>query len=78
MPRPFVELYASVETEDWLRAQEIHFETSRFIELMGIETNPGPVKAAAEVIGLCKNELRLPLSPLNKSNYSEIKKAFKP
>ena len=32
------------------------------------EVNPIPVKAAASLLGLCRNELRLPLTPLSMAN----------
>ncbi len=77
MPKPFVEIYTAFESSDWIRAQEIHFELSHLIEIMGIETNPGPVKAAAEILGLAKNQLRLPLAPVSQKNYQKIQEAFK-
>ncbi|MBE5787242.1 MAG: 4-hydroxy-tetrahydrodipicolinate synthase [Clostridiales bacterium] len=36
------------------------------------EVNPIPVKAAAAMIGLCANEVRLPLVPLSKSNEQKL------
>lgn len=37
------------------------------------EGNPVGVKAAVSILGLCQNELRLPLMPLTKGNYDKLK-----
>ena len=42
-----------------------------------IESNPAPVKYAAKVLGLCDDEIRLPLVKIKKETQEEIKKALK-
>lgn len=37
------------------------------------EVNPIPVKAGLNYLGLCKNELRLPLTPISKENFNILK-----
>ena len=37
------------------------------------EVNPIPVKAAASLMGFCKNEVRLPLAPLSKEHMKLLK-----
>ena len=37
------------------------------------EGNPVGVKAAVNILGLCQNELRLPLMPLTKGNFDKLK-----
>jgi len=39
-----------------------------------LENNPAGIKATLEILGFCKNELRLPLVPLSENNYIELKK----
>jgi 4-hydroxy-tetrahydrodipicolinate synthase len=41
-----------------------------------VEGNPVGVKAAVNILGLCENELRLPLVPLSKGNYDKLKEAM--
>ena len=41
-----------------------------------IESNPAPVKYAAKVLGLCGDEIRLPLVKIKKETEEEIKKAL--
>ena len=42
-----------------------------------IESNPGPVKYAAKLLGLCDDEIRLPLVKIKKKTQEEVKKALK-
>jgi 4-hydroxy-tetrahydrodipicolinate synthase len=39
---------------------------------MFIETNPVPVKTAAAIMGLCGEELRLPLAPLSDASRATL------
>ena len=42
-----------------------------------IESNPAPVKYAAKLLGLCNDEIRLPLVKINKQTEEEVEKALK-
>ena len=42
-----------------------------------IESNPAPVKYAAKLLGLCSDEIRLPLVNIKKETEDEIKTALK-
>ncbi len=42
-----------------------------------IESNPAPVKYAAKLLGLCSDEIRLPLVNINKDTEEVVKKALK-
>jgi len=41
-----------------------------------IESNPAPVKYAAKLLGLCDDEIRLPLVKVKKETQEEVKKAL--
>ena len=41
-----------------------------------IESNPSPVKYAAKLLGLCDDEVRLPLVKITKNTQDEVKKAL--
>lgn len=45
-------------------------------EALFVETNPGPVKYAAHLMGLCSGELRLPLVEVSDENKARIKTAL--
>ena len=54
---------------NWGEALEIQKKLLPFIKAIFAETNPAPIKYALSKIGLCENELRLPLAPV--SNFTE-------
>ena len=41
-----------------------------------IESNPAPAKYAAKILGLCDDEIRLPLVKIKKETEAEVKKAL--
>ena len=43
---------------------------------MFIESNPSPVKYAAKLLGLCDDEVRLPLVRITKKTEDEVKKTL--
>lgn len=57
-------------------AREIQFRFIEIIDLLFMEGNPSGVKAMLHVLGLCSNNLRLPLVPVSKPVYSKIVKAI--
>ena len=42
-----------------------------------LESNPAPVKYATKLLGLCSDDIRLPLVNINKKTEEEINKALK-
>ncbi len=55
-------------------ARQIHQELMPLMEAMFWETNPIPVKAAVSMRGLCRNELRLPMTELQPELYDKLEK----
>ena len=51
--------------------------TDPLIKVLFVETNPIPVKAALGMMGLCRPEPRLPLTPLSAAARPALKKALK-
>lgn len=69
-PREIEEISALFFRGEHERARELQKALLPLIHGLFWETNPTPVKYAAWRMGLCKNELRLPLAPLSAS-YEE-------
>jgi 4-hydroxy-tetrahydrodipicolinate synthase len=61
-PGAMVELVGAAREGDYETARERHAELMTVFDAMFVESNPVPVKIAAEELGLCASELRLPLS----------------
>jgi 4-hydroxy-tetrahydrodipicolinate synthase len=64
------------ERGDVREAQRRHLELFDVARAMFVETNPGPVKAAAELLGLCQGEPRLPLVRPTAANLTRIQSAL--
>jgi len=61
-PRSMCELVEAARDGDYEMAREIHADLMPVFDAMFVETNPIPVKIAAEELGLCGSDLRLPMS----------------
>ncbi len=64
VPRAMSDLTAAALAGDYARARAIHYELLDLCGAMFVETNPVPVKAAAELLGLTTADVRLPLTNL--------------
>ncbi len=53
-------------------AQAIHYELTPLFKALFVQTNPLPVKAVLAQMGLIKNVLRLPMTPLPADKLEEI------
>lgn len=69
--RRMVDLIRSGEVE---QAREIHFRLLPITRALFLETNPVPVKAAMELLGVASAEVRLPLLPATDSCRDEVAK----
>jgi 4-hydroxy-tetrahydrodipicolinate synthase len=76
---------APKETSDMVRhaldgnmedARKLHLRLFPLMKGLFCETNPIPVKYAASKVGLCKNELRLPLVPASQKAMAEVDRAM--
>lgn len=62
----------------WTEAREIHFSILPVIKLLFLETNPAPVKAAMEMMGVIESDpLRLPLVPMTAAGREKLKAELK-
>ncbi|MBI3315584.1 MAG: 4-hydroxy-tetrahydrodipicolinate synthase [Candidatus Omnitrophica bacterium] len=59
------------------KARNLHMKLFPLCRAMFIETNPIPVKRAMKLLGLCSDELRLPLSPLSADHEKALIAALK-
>ncbi len=75
-PAAMSDLVAAFHAGDVARARELHHQIFGLCRAMFVETNPIPVKTAAGMLGLCSDELRLPLVPLSEGNRATVKAAL--
>lgn len=76
-PRETQALCAAALKGDHKRAAALHLKLFPLVKSLFVETNPIPVKAALSMMGLCRPEPRLPLTPLTSENRPALKKALK-
>ena len=68
-PRQMADLAAAPVQE----AAKMNIALLPLMSAMMSEVNPIPVKAAAALMGLCKNEVRLPLVPMSREKKAKMK-----
>ena len=76
-PRQTAELCRRFLKGDKDGARRLHLKLFPLVKALFIETNPIPVKAALEMMGLCRGEPRLPLTPLEAKNKAPLRSALK-
>ncbi len=77
IPDKMVKFTQMMNKGDWDAARDMHLELYDLFKVLFIESNPGPVKYAAEVMGLMNKRMRLPLTPPLEENQEEIKTVLK-
>lgn len=73
-PKEMSQMTYALLKGDFNQAREINKKYLNMMNILFIEASPAPVKAVAEMKGLCKNKLRLPLLPVTENAYSILKK----
>ena len=63
-------------TGDFERGRELHYDLLPLCRALFIETNPIPVKTAASILGLCSDEMRLPMIPLAGENLDHLRRVM--
>lgn len=58
------------------RGRELHYDLLPLCRALFIETNPIPVKTAASILGLCSDEMRLPMIPLAGENLDHLRRVM--
>jgi len=61
---------------NWERGRELHYDLLPLFRALFVETNPIPVKTAASILGLCSDEMRLPMVPLQGENLDTLRRVM--
>ncbi len=75
-PSVYSEMVNAALDGDFVRAKELHYELLPLFGAMSIETNPIPVKTAASLLGLCSDEMRLPMQPMSGENLHKLEESL--
>jgi len=77
VPRDVSEMVRAYLKGDAENAKRLHYKLFNLIKAMFIETNPIPVKTAMGLLGLCSDELRLPMCAMDEKNKEKLSKEMK-
>jgi len=77
IPAQLVEFTNFMLNGEWDKARKKQLELFDLFKVLFIETNPGPVKYAADLMGLMDSRMRLPLTLPLKENQKKIKHVLK-
>ena len=75
-PQPMSEMVNAMLSGDIEKAKEINLRLFPLFEAMFLETNPIPVKRAAELMGLPAGHVRLPLGGLSEENELKLRQVL--
>ena len=72
IPSEYADLVHAALDGDYKRAREIHYEWLDLMQANFYESNPIPVKTALAHMGLCREVLRLPLTPMEDDTKTRL------
>ena len=75
-PARMVAMCDAMRKGDYQKALVLHYAMSPLFRSMFIDTNPIPVKKAAELLGMAGGPVRLPLAELDAKKTEELKKVL--
>ncbi len=75
-PGAVSEMVGALLSGDYDRGRELHYELLPLFRALFVETNPIPVKTAASLLGLCSDEMRLPMVPLSGENLRTLERVM--
>ncbi len=77
LPQEAAALCSAALNGNFQLAQQLHWKMLPLIKALFIETNPGPIKTAMELLGICSSRMRLPMAAMEPENrkrlYLELK-----
>jgi 4-hydroxy-tetrahydrodipicolinate synthase len=60
----------------WTEARKLHYRLLPLMDVNFIESSPGPVKAAMAMMGLLKENFRLPLVPITEKSRARVREVL--
>ncbi len=75
-PREVLQMVRAYAEGRDAEAMDLHRRLFPLVKALFIETNPAPVKTAMGLLGMCTDELRLPLVALEEGNVVRLRRAL--
>lgn len=77
VPQDLLSLVSAFNSGDWAAAKKAHHKLFPLCrDMLGLATNPIPVKAAMKLLGKDTGEMRLPMTPLGAAQEEQLKKTL--
>lgn len=76
IPKDVVALIGAFNKGKIDEARQMHYKMLPLIKSLFLDTNPVPIKAAMGLMGLCSDDVRLPLCPMSDDNCAKLKTAL--
>jgi 4-hydroxy-tetrahydrodipicolinate synthase len=76
VPKEMCAMVDAMSKNEVEKAQAINIKLYPLFDSMFLETNPIPVKKAAELMGLASGHVRLPLGSLSEANEAKLRKVL--
>ncbi|WP_442511388.1 4-hydroxy-tetrahydrodipicolinate synthase [Novipirellula sp. SH528] len=77
VPRDMIELVNAAASGDFAKAMAMHHKLFALCQnMLGLSTNPIPLKAAMMMVGRDSGELRLPMTPLDDASMEKLKETL--
>jgi 4-hydroxy-tetrahydrodipicolinate synthase len=77
VPAKMVALTDAMRTGDLTRARRVNAELMPLFRDLFLEINPIPVKAALALMGVCSDEIRLPLTKITEKNRAILERTLR-
>lgn len=77
VPGQVAELCRLANAGDFAGAQKLHYALVDLVEALFVESNPLPVKAILEKMGLIENNLRLPMTQITDAGWAKVEPVAK-
>lgn len=74
LPELYADMIHAAQNANFMEASRLHLATLDVHHWLYVENNPCGVKAALEIMGMCRREVRLPLVSFTERNYLNLKK----
>jgi 4-hydroxy-tetrahydrodipicolinate synthase len=77
VPSAMIEMVAAAAAGDFATARAHHHRLFALCSnMLGLATNPIPIKAAMQLVGRDSGELRLPMTPLDESDLAKLRETL--
>jgi len=75
-PTAFSGMIRAALNGDFATAAQLNLQFINVHDWLYVDGNPVGIKAALNILGYCKTEVRLPLAPMSPSNFKQLKTAI--